>query len=70
MDEDDIPKFTFIKWIEIFDQSNGNYNSHKDIRFKTSQTRDDLCDFNDAYIVVKGKITVEIILMIIIEKFL
>ena len=70
MDEDDIPKFTFIKWIEIFDQSNGNYNSHKDIRFKTSQKRDDLCDFNDAYIVVKGKITVEIILMIIIEKFL
>ena len=54
--KDDIPKFTSIKWIEIFDQSNGNYNQSKDIGFKTPQNRDDLCDFNDAYIVVKGKI--------------
>ena len=30
---------------------------NKDIRFKTSQLRNDLCDFNDAYIVVTGKIT-------------
>ena len=30
----------------------------KDIRFKTNQLRNDLCDFNDAYIVVTGKITV------------
>ena len=56
LDKDEIPKFTSIKWIGIFDQSNGNYNQNKDIRFKTPQTRDDLCDFNDAYIVVKGKI--------------
>ena len=56
LDKDDIPKFTSIKWIEIFDQSNENYNQNKDIRFKTPQIRDDLCDFNDAYIVVKGKI--------------
>ena len=40
----------------IFDQSNGTYNPNKDIRFKTPQIRDDLCDFNDAYIVVTGKI--------------
>ena len=26
LDKDDISKFTSIKWIEIFDQSNGNYN--------------------------------------------
>ena len=58
LDKDDIPKFTTIKWIEIFDQSNGTYNPNKDIRFKTPQIRDDLCDFNDAYIVVTGKITV------------
>ena len=54
--EDEIPKFTTIKWIEIFDQSNGTYNSNKDIRFKTPQIRDDFCDFNDAYIVVTGKV--------------
>ena len=28
------------------------------IRIKTSMLRSDLCDFNDAYIVVKGTITV------------
>ena len=52
-----IPKFTTIKWIEIFDQSNGTYNKNKDIRFKTNQLRNDLCDFNDAYIVAIGKAT-------------
>ena len=26
LDEDEIPKFISIKYIEIFDQSNGNYN--------------------------------------------
>ena len=54
LNKDEIPNFTTIKWIEIFDLSNGTY---KDIRFKTNQLRNDLCDFNDAYIVVTGKIT-------------
>ena len=57
LDKDEIPKFTTIKWIEIFDQSKGTYNKNKDIRFKTNQLRDNLCDFDDAYIVVTGKIT-------------
>ena len=51
------PKYSTKKWIEIFDQSNGLYSPNKDIRFKTPQLRNDLCDFNDAYIVVTGKIT-------------
>ena len=37
----------------------GNYNVNKKIRIKTSMLRSDLCDFNDAYIVVKGNITLE-----------
>ena len=52
-----LPKVTTRKWIEIFDQSNKSYNLYKDIRFKTPQLRSNLCDFNDAYIVVTGKIT-------------
>ena len=56
-DKDEIPKFTTIKWIEIFDQSSGTYNKNKDIRFTANQLRNDLYDFNDAYIVVTGKIT-------------
>ena len=35
-----------------------NYNPNKEIRIKTSMLRSDLCDFSDAYIVVKGTITV------------
>ena len=54
--KDEIPKFTTIKWIEIFDQSNGTYNGNKGIRFKTPQIRDDLCNVNNTYIVVTGKI--------------
>ena len=56
LDKDEFSKFTIIKWIEIFDQSNGTYNKNKDIRFKTNQLRNGLCDFNDAYIFVTGKI--------------
>ena len=46
------------KWIEVYDQSEGNYNPHKEIRIKTSMLRSDLCDFSDVYIVVKGTVTV------------
>ena len=56
LDKDEIPKFTTIKWIEMFDQSNGTYNKNKDIRFKTNQLGNDLCDFNDAYIVFSGNV--------------
>ena len=55
--EERIPKFTSIKWIEIFDQSNGNYNPNKDIKLKTPQIRDDLCDSSGAYVVVAGNAT-------------
>ena len=57
LNKDEIPKFTTIKWIEIFDQSNGTYSPNKDIRFITPQLRSDLCDFNETYIVVTDKIT-------------
>ena len=57
-DDKIFPKFVTKKWIEVYDQSEGNYNPNKEIRIKTSMLRSDLCDFNDAYIVVKGNITV------------
>ena len=56
LDKDEIPKFTTIKWIEIFDQSNGTYNPNKVIRFQTPQIRSFLCDFNETYIAVTGKV--------------
>ena len=57
-DDKDLPMFVTKKWIEVYDQSEGNYNVSKEIRIKTSMLRSDLCDFSDAYIVVKGNITV------------
>ena len=57
-DDKDLPRYVNKKWIEVYDQSEKNYNVNKEIRFKTSMLRSDLCDFSDAYIVVKGDITV------------
>ena len=54
----DLATFVVKKWVEVYDQSEGNYNVNKKIRIKTSMLRSDLCDFSDAYIVVKGNITV------------
>ena len=54
----DLPRFVTKKWIEVYDQSEGNCNVNKEIRIKTSLLRSDLCDYSDAYIVVKGTITI------------
>ena len=51
---------TFVtkKWIEVYDQSEGNYDVNKEIRIKTLMLRSNLCNFSDAYILVKEDITV------------
>ena len=54
-----VPGLITKKWIEVYDQFGETYNTNKQIRFKTSLLRSDLCDYSDAYIVVKGDITVE-----------
>ena len=40
----------------LYDQLEKNYNPNKEIRIKTPMLKSDLCDFSDAYIVVKGNI--------------
>ena len=52
-------KFVTKKWIEVNDLSSGQYSVNENIRLKTSMLRLDLCDYSGAYIVVKGKITVQ-----------
>ena len=55
----EMPRFITKKWADVHDQSgdaNDRYKSNKPIRFKTSMLRSDLCDFINAYIVVKGEI--------------
>ena len=58
-DDKDMPRFFTKNWIEVYDQSEKNYNVNKEIRIKTPMLRSDLCDFSDAYILVKGDITLE-----------
>ena len=56
----EVPRFITKKRIEVHDQSGNSqdrYKPGKQIRFKTSMLRSDLCDFSDAYIVAKGTIT-------------
>ena len=43
----------------IYHLSSGQCSSVKNIRFKTSMLKSDLCNYSDAYIVVKGRISVE-----------
>ena len=58
---DNVPRFITKKSVEVHDQSGSAEDRHKpskQIRFKTSMLRSDLCDYSDAYIVVKGTITI------------
>ena len=55
---DKVSRFITKKWIEVQSQSGNTYSTSKPIRFKTSVLRSDLCDYSDAYVWVKGKITV------------
>ena len=50
-------KFRTKNWVEINDESRGTYNANIQIRFKTTMLKSSLCDYSDAYILVKGKIT-------------
>ena len=51
-------KFRTKNWVEINDESRGTYNDDKQIRFKTTMLKSSLCDYSDAYILVKRKITI------------
>lgn len=52
-----MPKFNTK--LEVIGQSGGIYNTNKKIRFKLSILRLDLRHFSNAYIVLKGKTTVQ-----------
>ena len=50
-------KFRTRNWVEINDESRGTYTNN-DIKFKTTMLRSNLCGNADAFILVKGRITV------------
>ena len=51
-------KFRTKNLIEINDESRGTYNVKSQIKFKTTMLKSSLCDYSDAYILVKGTITI------------
>ena len=51
-------KFRTRNWVEINDESRGTYNVGSQIKFKTTMLKSSLCDYSDAYIFVKGTISV------------
>ena len=51
-------KFRTKNWVEINDELYGVYSTGSQIKFKTSMSRSSLCDLSNAYIFVKGTITV------------
>ena len=50
-------KFKTRNWVKINDESRGTYTGN-DIKFKTTMLRSNVCDYADAYILVKGTITI------------
>ena len=51
-------KFKTKNWVEINDESRGTYNVNSQIKFKTIMLKSSLCDYSDAYLFVKGTITI------------
>ena len=51
-------KFRTKNCVEINDESRGAYDVKSQIKFKTTMLKSSLYDYSDAYIFVKGTITV------------
>ena len=51
-------KFRTRNWVDVNDESKESYKPGSDIKFKTTMLRSNLCDYADAYILVKGTITI------------
>ena len=50
-------KFKTKNRVEVNNESRGKYNVNSQIKFKTTMLKSSLCDYSDAYIIVKGTIT-------------
>ena len=51
-------KFVTRKWNIVNDNSKANYEEGNEIIYNTEVSKSNLCDYNDAYILVRGDITV------------
>ena len=51
-------KFRTANWVEINDHARGTYSKDSQIKFRTSMLKSSLCDYSDAYRLVKGIISI------------
>ena len=51
-------KFRTKNWVPVNDDARGTYCTNNQIKFKASMSRSSLCDYNNAYILVKGTISI------------
>ena len=51
-------KFRTENWVQINDESRGAYDVNSQIKSKTAMLKSSLCDYSDAYILLKGTITI------------
>ena len=51
-------KFLTRKWSIVNDQANANYDVGNESIYNTKVLKSNLCDYNDAYILVRGDITI------------
>ena len=58
LNETDDSKFVTRKWNIVNNNSKSNYGEENEISYITEILKSNLCDYNDAYILVKGDITV------------
>ena len=51
-------KFRSNNWVKIIDDAHGTWYTNSQINFKTSLSKSRLCDYSDAYILVKATILI------------
>ena len=51
-------KFRTQNWVEINDDAREMYNTNNQNKFKTSMFKSSLCDYSDAYLLVKRTISI------------
>ena len=51
-------KFKTKNWVKKNDEFGGTYNDGSQVKFKTTMLKSSLCDYSDAYIHVRGTITI------------
>ena len=62
--ENEYSLFATKKWYIIDSESKGNYSHQNPIRFLTNSLESSLCDYSDAYILVTGKLVLQVVMQI------